>query len=64
MAKSKVVDGVRLMDGSKSLELYESKDPDDHKKAARLMAYCRKAEKCNYDAKMIAELRTHYSDVL
>ena len=64
MEKFKVVDGVKLMDGSKSFELYQSKDPADHKKAARLSAYCRKASDCNYDATKLAELRKHYSDVL
>ena len=57
-------DGVKVMAGSKSYELMESKDPADHKKASRLSAFCRKAEKVNYDATVIAKLRQEYSDVL
>ena len=64
MDKFKLVDGVKVMEGSKTYELLSSKNPDDQKKAARLSAYARKAEKVNYDATIIAKLRQEYSDVL
>ncbi len=64
MQKHKMVNGVMVMQGSRAYELLESKDPNDHKAAVRLMAYCAKAEKCGYNFEIIKKLREEYADVV
>ena len=55
---------VKVMEGTKAYELLTSKNPEDRKKADRLMAFCRKAEACGYVYDQIAKLRQEYADVV
>lgn len=56
--------GVKVMEGTKTFELLNSRDPADRKKADRLMAFCRKAEACGYVYDEVMKLRQEYSDVV
>lgn len=56
--------GVKVMEGTKAFELLNSKNPEDRKKADRLMAFCRKAEACGYVYEEVAKLRQEYADVV
>lgn len=64
MEKFKLVRGVKVMSGTKTFELLDSKDPADHKKAKRLMEFCDKAEACFYEVNTLRKLREEYSDVI
>ncbi len=56
--------GVKVMEGTQTYNLLESKKPEDQKKAGRLMAFCRKAEECCYRLDELTKLRQEYADVV
>ena len=58
------VDEVKVMEGSRTFALLKSKDPEDQKKAKRLLAYSRKCEKACYRADIVQKLREEYKDVI
>ena len=64
MADFKMVRGVKVMSGTRTFELLESKDPLDHKKAKLLMEFCDKAEACGYEYQALMKLREQYKDVV
>ena len=64
MQKFKTTNGVHVMQGSAAYDFLESGNPDDVKKANRLMSYCSKAENCQYKLEIIQKLRKEYNDVL
>jgi hypothetical protein len=61
---SKMVGDVRVMDGTRAMDLLNSKEPTDQRVAKRLMEYCRKAESANYDYSTIQKLRNEFKDVV
>ena len=64
MAKFKMMRDVKVMEGTKTYELLESKDPQDHKRARRLTEFCDKASQVNYEYAALARLRNEYKDVV
>ena len=64
MEKFKLQGKHKVMVGSKTYELMESKDPEDHKKAKKLTEFCFAAAKCGYDYQEMVALREKYKDVV
>ena len=60
----KQVGGTKVMAGTRTFDLLESKKPEDQKAARRMMEFTRKAESCNYELSSYTKLRNEFKDVL
>lgn len=60
----KQVGDVKVMAGTRTFELLESKKPEDQKAAKRLMEFTRKAEACCYERAAYTKLRNDFKDVV
>lgn len=64
MERYKLVGDCKVMAGTRSYELLDSKDPHDHKKAKQLMKFCDEAYAVGYEYEALMKLRKQYGDVL
>lgn len=62
--KFKLVGNTKVMDGTKAYELLQSKDPQDHKKAQRLVKFADQCYRANYDYHAVQKLRKEFNDVV
>lgn len=62
--KFKMVGPTKVMQGTKTYELLESKDPADQKKAQRLVKFCDLCYRAGYDYNEVQKLRKEFSDVV
>ncbi len=64
MNNFKMVGGVKVLSGTKTFDLLESKNPENAKLAKRLMEFTRKAEACGYEVVACRKLRKEFNDVV